>query len=396
MANAMTTGKGGAARNFVGRLFFVPFLLAGVAIIYFGLLRPAYRILESSDWVEHPCVIQESSVVRHEGDDGPTYSVQIIYRYTSGGRDYESRRHSFGLGGSSSGRKSKQEVVDRYPERATRICYVDPDQPSEAVLSRKFTGGMWLLGLFGLPFFLIGVGGLFYKGSPQVKSKPLTLGRSGHVRAQTDQSVQRAALRLKPSSGPVATAIGVLLVALFWNGIVSVFVVGAVNDGLHGGVKWGMLLFLTPFILIGLALIVGALHQILAIWNPRAELMIDPGMPALGEEVGLGYVLTGSVQRLENLTLTLEAEERATYRRGTTTTTDTSTFHRQVLFEARLQKEIRFGRVTFAIPAQTMHSIKSRNNEIRWVLKVNGEIANWPDLSAEYPIRILSSAPGKV
>ena len=59
-------------------------------------------------------------------------------------------------------------------------------------------------------------------------------------------------------------------------------------------------------------------------------------------------------------------------------------------------KDLRRGKVKLAIPADTMHTFKSRNNRILWVLQVKGDIPRWPDIGDEYPLEVLPqrAAPG--
>ena len=58
----------------------------------------------------------------------------------------------------------------------------------------------------------------------------------------------------------LGTVLGLLFVNAFWNGIVGVFVTllcGGGAEGPQGGMWWGMLVFLIPFEVIGLAMLVG-------------------------------------------------------------------------------------------------------------------------------------------
>jgi len=52
-------------------------------------------------------------------------------------------------------------------------------------------------------------------------------------------------------------------------------------------------------------------------------------------------------------------------------------------------RELRRGKVKLSIPADTMHTFKSRNNKILRVLQVKGDIPMWPDIGDEYPLDIL-------
>ncbi len=72
--------------------------------------------------------------------------------------------------------------------------------------------------------------------------------------------VQRGKLRLLDIGG-------LLFINLFWNGIISVFVVGLcggipTEEPIEGAAWWGMLMFLTPFIAVGTFMLVALLHVI--------------------------------------------------------------------------------------------------------------------------------------
>jgi hypothetical protein len=89
----------------------------------------------------------------HAGDDGATYSIDILYR--RGGRPGAAlQRYDFSVGSSSG--LGKQAVVDRYPVSAP-ACFVDPAtrRRHSTAASAARTGSA-----FGLPFFLAGAGGL--------------------------------------------------------------------------------------------------------------------------------------------------------------------------------------------------------------------------------------------
>ena len=83
-----------------------------------------------------------------------------------------------------------------------------------------------------------------------------------------------------------------------------------------------------------------------------------------------------------------EGREEATYVRGTTTSTDRETFAIIRLIDTERHNEMAAGRTTLRIPPTTMHSFESANNKIVWVVKVHGEIPRWPDVEAEFEIRV--------
>ena len=129
-----TRGGSGPPRGCL-TLFFLIFFAAGAAGTYFLLWRPVSRLLASRSWTEMACTVLSSQVATVSGSDGDTYKVDIHYTWRDGGRIYESDRYDFMIG-SSSGTKGKQAVVDRYPTGARVPCWIDPADPSSAVLSR--------------------------------------------------------------------------------------------------------------------------------------------------------------------------------------------------------------------------------------------------------------------
>jgi hypothetical protein len=145
----------------VGKLvFFGIFTLVGGIAGYFIAGRPLQTYFAAKHWPETPCEIVSSSVGRHSGSKGgSTYSIDITYRYQVREREFKSDTYSIMMGGSSSGRSSKQRVVARYPVGSKSVCYVNPEDPTETVLNRDLSPWM-LLGLIPAIFLLVGITGL--------------------------------------------------------------------------------------------------------------------------------------------------------------------------------------------------------------------------------------------
>ena len=139
--------------------FFGVFLLVGAGAFYAIGVRPMLKIQEARHWATVPCTVVSSNVRSHSGSKGgTTYSVDILYRYEVDGREYRSNQYEF-MGGSSSGYDGKAAIVHQFPPGMKATCYVNPSDPTEAVLEREFTTEM-LWGLFPLIFFFVGAGGV--------------------------------------------------------------------------------------------------------------------------------------------------------------------------------------------------------------------------------------------
>ena len=368
-------------------LFGLIFMAAGAAGGYFLLWRPLAQLLASRSWTETECTVLSSQVATVSGSDGDTYKVDIHYTWTSGGIPHESSRYDFMIG-SSSGTRGKQAIVDRYPPGARVACWVDPADPSSAVLSRGFSA-VYLIGLVPLLFFLVGLTVLVWT---------LRAGRRGPAVDGVDPDspfgVPLAALaaaggpaELKSSMTPLGTLLVAVVVALFWNGIVSVFVWQAVSLWRHGKPETFLNLFLIPFVAIGLLLLYAVAHQFLVLFNPRPRLTLTPGVPAIGETAFLQWRLGSAGRGVSRFRITLEGREEARYRRGTSSYTDRETFLTLPVVDSAQPVEIAAGgSANFAIPAAVMPTFRAEHNKIVWSLKVNCELPRWPDTEEEYEI----------
>ena len=382
-------------------LFFGLFFLVGAALFYYLFIRPVGLIVAARSWRETPCTIVSSQVGEHSDSDGSTYSVDITFAYTVDGVDRQSSSYDFSKG-SSSGYDGKKAVVDRYPAGSRAVCYVDPEDPERAVIDRDFSAG-YLIGLFPLLFLFAGLGGLIWAvpwSRKQGGAAQPTVARDGTtvspavspfgVEVPADVS---GPLALKPQATPIVKFVVILFVALFWNGIVSVFV-WQVYKGWKAGSPDGCLTaFMIPFVLIGLLFLYGVLRQLLVLFNPRPHLTLSPGSPAIGESAWLQWRLSGRAAGVKRLRINLEGREEATYRRGTNTHADTNVFATVPVVDSTEPFEMASGSASFVIPADTMPSFKADRNKIVWTLKVAAEIPGWPDSDDDFEILVRPGRP---
>ncbi len=216
----------------------------------------------------------------------------------------------------------------------------------------------------------------------------------GRGQAKKLSPAQRATLapasgmvELTPGQKPLATLLFSVFFAFFWNGITWTFVVIMVTD--KGNMPVFPLLFMIPFVLVGLALLGFVIHSLLALFNPRPHLRLNPGALPLGATAELEWTIIGAVDRITKFTLELRGQEVARYQRGTNTVTVTSVFEKIMLFEGAAPGEIRTGRVQIAFPEFTMHTFDAPNNKIQWFIMVKGEVPRWPDIALEFPVTVL-------
>lgn len=380
-------------------LFFSVFALVGGGTSLFFLI-PASKVLKARTWTAVPCTIESSGVRSHSGDDSTTYSVEVRYHYEIEGKTYRGSRYQF-LGGSSSGYDGKQEIVDRLPAGGEVTCFVNPQDPFDAVIERGFTPG-YLITLVPLLFLCVGLGGMIFAlrsvgrkpgrswqpaAAAPAASLPMTGPSAGFHFAASDGPVT-----LEGRSSPVGRLLGTLFVAAFWNGITGVFLWQMIRGWRTGAGDGCLTLFLVPFVLIGLLLLVAVPHAFLALFNPRPVLSLSRAALPLGGSAELTWSFKGWPSRISRLKITLEGQESATYGRGKQSSTSHSVFHRQVLADVTDSLSIASGRATLSMPEETMHTFESNHHKVAWTLKVAGTLRYWPDVTEE--IAVTATPPG--
>ncbi len=367
--------------------FFLLFFFAGLGVGYFLILPGILKSLDSKNWAETPCAILESRVQSHSGDDGTTYSIDILYAYEYAGRKYRSSQYEF-ISGSSSGYDAKAEVVKRHPAGAKTVCYVNPKNPGEAVLKREL-GAKAFLALFPLAFMLVGLTGAIAAS----RNKTDNYGRRSNGSPMTASSSLIPRINgqavLKPKTSTAGKIVASVVVSVFWNGIVSVFVHDVFQGWRAGHPDYVLTVFLIPFVLIGLALIGSIFYFFLASLNPRPVLTLLTNPLRLGDKARIQWTTSGNVYKIQNFTLTLAGDESARYRQGKDTRTESHQFYNQTLVNSAQPEHLRKGETAFQIPTASMHSFKSAHNAIVWKLTLHCDAPMWPDLKEEFEINVL-------
>ena len=157
-----------------------------------------------------------------------------------------------------------------------------------------------------------------------------------------------------------------------------------------GPVEWVPLLFLIPFALVGIFLVVLFFRQLLittGVGQTFVEISDHPLFP--GERCDLLVSQAGRL-RMNSLSAFLVCEEVATYRQGTNTRTEARRVFQSEIFH-RESFDIQRGlpleqRAEMEIPVGMMHSFKSEHNEINWKIIIVGNVDRWPDYERSFPI----------
>ncbi len=264
-------------------------------------------------------------------------------------------------------------------------------RPTECVLVRGWTPGMWL-GLIPLCFFAVGCW-LLRRQSGKPNGNDQMVLHEAQGGSRTAQIQHGGPVQLKVASSPVIKLIGVTFAALFWCGITSVFVTMAAKAWLSGRPEWFLMIFLIPFVLIGFGLLVAVPYQLLACFSPRLTLTLNTPAAVLGGQMRLDWRFNGNTRRIRRFRLLLEAREEATYARGTDTTTDRRVFLELTLIDSTNPQDFTTGSTEVTIPNNLVPTFMAKNNKIIWALRGKGDIPRWPDIDDEFQLTVL---PGRI
>jgi hypothetical protein len=151
------------------------------------------------------------------------------------------------------------------------------------------------------------------------------------------------------------------------------------------------------FVAIGLAIIAAGLLPLIAGMRvAKPDISLSTSTLGVGEGFSVYYAQTfKQTSEVKGIRLQLILRERATYRRGTDTTTVT---HEETAAEYEFPaktyeagEQITFSR-SMEIPTDGMHTFRGIRNQITWLLRVKVDIAGWPDYCEDFELYVPPSA----
>ncbi|MGD1018365.1 MAG: DUF3592 domain-containing protein [Verrucomicrobiia bacterium] len=142
------------ASRLVGTVFLSFFL--GMGLLFLVLLsREILKQARTYTWKPVDCVVVSSSVL----DLPKAYGIQLQYEYDFAGQHYRGTNYTVGAFTTTDYHRIAS-IVDSYPSGKRAMCFVNPHNPSDAVLQR---GSLAMIPFVLLPllFILIGGGGIY-------------------------------------------------------------------------------------------------------------------------------------------------------------------------------------------------------------------------------------------
>ncbi len=123
---------------------------AGAGLIALAL-RNLFKGWSSRGWSRTQGIVVRSFVLVDETDGRESYTPQVEYEYSVGGKKYLGRRLRYGQIGSSS-RKRAERVIVPYTSGTSTQVWFNPRDPSDAVLVSGSSWGNAAIAIAGLIF----------------------------------------------------------------------------------------------------------------------------------------------------------------------------------------------------------------------------------------------------
>jgi hypothetical protein len=347
-------------------------------MFYRGTVMPQHEVAASARWSKTPCIIATSEVIREDnGESADTFRPGVRFRYRDPGTRTERLGGKFNFNPTSASDPTLPgAIVAHYPTGTLTYCYVDPEHPETAVLQRSM-GERKGAGAIALGLVLAGSIGLFSglllpKRAPGVSPDAAML-----LKLRAIQHSGSAAGYPPPPArrGPVLYRSTELRQQRF----VSSFSVALACATATVTIGWANSLFWGNFVvwLVAGVLAVIAISQFLIsfkrLWKlSTPSINIGFARPLEpGTAVELRWAFTGrSSTRIDLLALALIGHEEATYTRGTDTITDRRAMPEEPLLEVPHAGRLGEGKCMVNLSPRHMHTFTSRNNVLRWELRV--------------------------
>lgn len=368
-------------------IFFGIFTAIGLGFTCFVVIPGATRYLSSQTWVETPATVIWSRVESHSGSKGgSTYSVDLFYRYQFQGREYRSNSYNL-TSGSSSGRDAKQEIVDAHPPNSSITCYVNPQKPWQAAVDRTLGAGI-LFGLIPLIFLSIGFGGMIWalKNRRADTARPIDPVSS---KAASSEPIPDLPERiLSAGKARLVNLAASFFICAFWNGIVSIPIGIAWNAWKKGSPETFLMIFLTPFVLIGTGLLLNVPYRLLMVFLARYELRLTPGTLKPGGSATLTWKRLGGLGQPKSISLRLTGTEIASWQNGKSRSSATSFFHDEVLADLSLNSISANRPIAIRLPESVVPTFKGDSNKIVWKLRMEVTLPGFPKITDDHEIDV--------
>ncbi len=370
-------------------------LLIWACLLSIGLLcaffmEPAYHVFRARNWVQTPCVIQQIWV-RGKVE---AYTVEVRFSY-HGPHGHKITRQGYNFGQQSSKTMGpKRKIVKSLPPGSHDFCFVNPDNPREAIFRKNadlefwVAGIMMLVGPFGLVVFL-------WAFVWRRKSKMLS---------DYSKDVMQGLWPVPPEKaghgpeGPLhahgsdRSIVGVLIVFLV---IVGVWVVVDSTE-VFGESSKNTLVILG---LVAAPIVVTLAYYLLKLRNPL-PIIVLPNPIRQGKPFSIQWDFQKREALPEHFSIHLNGREkvwwgpvaRYGYSKQNAIRTKTASFFQLPVYDSKVADISSVTSQEVIIPTDTMHSLGGHRNVIEWELVLESKAGRLPTLVSAYALTVLPCA----
>lgn len=314
--------------------------------------------------------------------------------------------------------ESARQFLSQWQNGKTYEGYYNPENPDQIVIIYGWQWENYIALVIPVSLFLIGFGILIHAlSTPRSGSKESSAVRAAGGTARdgvvpplehqafpyvpqiediTDSPGIRLAFRLPIIDSPAWTLCILACVTLAWNfgcvlflTVIACSFLQTVADGL-------MLLYLAPFLLVGVWLFIHTSTRIrnaTAIGPTLVEVDEFPLLP--GRTVRMFLSQRGE-KRINWLNIVLICEEEAVFTHGTNTRREKQRVYQQLIFGEEgidVTQEKSFDvEIPLTIPHDAMHSFVAPRNQINWRILIQGTAGCYPMFERSFPLVVYPAA----
>lgn len=391
----------------IATIFCSIFIGIGATVLFSFYVLPCWALFRSGGWPQTQAVMDRIEVIESRGDDSTSYYPEAEYHYSIEGVPYSGSLFWFGQKNSVNQRALVDAAVEPFEVGGEFPLYYNPANPSESVVVRQLAPGSWFFAAFSVAFIIVPLlilWGAISSSSTKEKPSPLAVtstdgfvGTASPVTSafhsptcpnEVDDPHNNQPYMVKPTSNQLTTAIALFCIAVVWLGITGI--VGFANFRTFSFISG---IFFTIFALAGIGMLAGAIYSYLGSLNPKPTVVCSQSQIYPGSEFEISWTFAsnaGSVSSgsIRSIKLSLIGNETVTYRAGTDTRTELKAFIEQTLFESSDPTTFAEGFALTKIPADSMHTFQSTNNRVQWLVKMEGDIPYWPNISETFEIQV--------
>jgi hypothetical protein len=340
-----------------------------------SVIYPLKKAHAAKKWSKQECKIIRNEVKRHgtvgSQNSNHAYAINVQYSYTFDDVDYMSDQYDFQSAFFRQFYDTPEEAktfTEIFDPNSSQVCYVNPEKPSEAVLSFKIHG-FFKKAITSSCFMLVGLGLIFVcilQKRKNVRFEEGLLSGQGLPKTYSSSKV-----RLFYFSGYLLAFLGLLVVTLLVGNKQSGYANYLLAKIFFGGIALGSLIFV--------------IKSLIKIFILPVKITLNPARLRIGENLEVTWKVGMQSEKITQLCIGILCT-------GTVRDVETNEYFDKILHSKREFISdgdiIRSGCKTYAIPNTTEIIDALESTSCRWVFNFQAQVKGLPDIDDEYEFEV--------